>query len=561
MHLMSPGHETGDFVGSFLQNAKERLTQDDFLAVPFDMNSEQDKAVFEALTHNKEGFQAWRENMARTTMHMELSDYSTLYEHHRSSLLDLAANMDIPVELHKTSFDALLRKVDAEVSVRERRSPKGAAAFVEARVAVAALHQHAHLFQSRTTLQSLLLTDAITYGIGSQIGEAFDWVVSKVKQYKCTWCKNVVIHIQKKACAMFGKAVCTLLVSAMSGPLGAIASKFFCGFPLFLNSLFSGWCNQGVAYLQRILRITPDCICSFTIPTFTIPATDFKVAGVSVYKNTKREIAIGQVCTVAAGQCAGSSDADKKAYDTKKAADDAARAKKAAEEAERVKKMTKAEKIAYHTKIIKGEIKSNLSQRLVTELLDSVTGLSKSLGKSALAGAKALATDGVKGAVTAAAKSLAESTVKGAAKAVGKQVQAAAATTAKAVTKAAIGAVGTVAANRLGNAVQPTLNKAASAVANTASKAINATGTAIVKGQTAVISTVKGKAAGAAYNTKATAAVKKVTNAVNKTVDTVGKFAGESTVTLGKGIINGGLATKVGGPAGGYVADKINGKF
>jgi len=149
--------------------------------------------------------------MARTGMHMELSDYSALHEHHRASLLDLAASVDIPVQVNAISFEALLRKVDVEVSLRERRSPKGAAAFVEARVTVSTLHQNAHLFQSQSTLHSLLVQHAVMFGVGTQIGQAFDWVIKNVAKYKCTWCKNIVSHILKNACKAAGKAIVRFL--------------------------------------------------------------------------------------------------------------------------------------------------------------------------------------------------------------------------------------------------------------------------------------------------------------------------------------------------------------
>ena len=391
--FLEPGSAADEFA-SYIDNASKTLTQDDFLAVAFDMSNAQDRAAIDALTQDKEGFQAWRENMARTSMHMELSDYSALFEHHRSSLLDLAAEMNIPVQVNKISFDALLRKVDAEVSVRERRAPKGAAAFVEARVAVAALHQNAHLFQSRSNLHSLLVSDAIVYGVGTQIGKAFDWMTVKIKENKCKWCKSVVDFFIKKACDAAGKALCMLLVSLAVPPLGAIIAKLFCDFPLYLGKLLGSWCTAGIKWLQDKTRMTSDCMCSFTIPTMTLPATNFATLGVTIFSSTKRVIALGQVCPTQPGQCAGSSDADKKAYDIKKAADDAAKAKKAAKELERIKKMTKAEKIAYHTKILKGEVLSSLDKKIVNEVLGTVTGLgTTALGALAKAGGKVLSGD------------------------------------------------------------------------------------------------------------------------------------------------------------------------
>ena len=564
MMLMHPDQHGAFEVASFLEESKARLNQDDFLAVSMDMANEQDKAVFEALTHNKEGFQAWRENMARTSMHMELSDYSALFEHHRSSLLDLAAEMNIPVQVNKISFDALLRKVDAEVSVRERRAPKGAAAFVEARVAVAALHQNAHLFQSRSNLHSLLVSDAIVYGVGTQIGEMLDWVVSKVKQYKCSWCKAVVASIIKGLCNVAGKAICTLLVGTLTGPLAPLGSKFLCDFPVYLSTLFTQWCTTGVNWLRNRLRLSDDCMCSFTIPSFTIPATDFTVAGVSVFKSAKKTIAIGQVCPTAAGQCAWSTDAQKQSYDVKKAADDAANAKLAAAEAERVKKMTKAEKIAYHTKIIKGEIKTAMSAALVKELLENVTGLGKSAVGAVVAGAKALATGDVKGAVTAAAKSVAksvaETTVKSATKAAGTAVKNVAASAAKTATKIAVGAVTTTAINNVAKVAEKAVATGAANAGAKAETVLRTAGNTVVKGATAVVSATQGKEAAAAYNAKATANVDKAAAAVGKATTATAGVVGNLAVTLAKNSANGIVSAKVVKPLAQKVGDTVAGK-
>jgi len=413
-----------------LETRRETLSQDDYLAVPFDMSSEQDKAVFEALTHNKEGFQAWRENMARTHMHMELADYNALFEQHRTSLLDLAASVEIPVHVNSVSFDALLRKVDAEVSVRERRSPKGAAAFVEARVTVAALHQNAHLFRARSTLHSLVIQDAVMFGVQDQIGQAFDWIVSKIQANKCTYCKAVYSFIIKKACQAAGSAICKMLIAAATGPIGVILGKYLCDAPLFMSKILGGVCDAAVTALLTKARITAECVCSVTVPTFSIPATDFKVLGASVFKMDKRTIAIGLICPVVAGQCIGSSTSDKKAYDAQKAVDDAKKAAAAKEERAKIAKMTKAEKIAYHTKVLKGEIKSNLTEQEIHAVLGSVTGLTS----AALAGLKKLATGDVKGAAVAVAKGVATT----AAKAVG---EVAVGTAVKAVTKTTTNAV------------------------------------------------------------------------------------------------------------------------
>jgi len=532
MALMAPGASMASDVASFIDNARDTLTQDDFLAVPFDMKSEQDKAVFAALTANKEGFQAWRQNIARTHMHMELDDYSALFEQHRSSLLDLAASVDIPVQVNKISFDSLLRKVDAEVSLRERRSPKGAAAFVEARVAVAALHQNAHLFQSRSTLHTLLVQDAVMYGVGEQIGQAFDWVVAKIKDYKCTWCKTVANYIVRSACTAFGNAVCGLLVSAMTGGLGAIASKFFCGFPLYLSSLFTTWCRQGMALLQKKLRVTPDCLCSFSIPSFTIPATDFKVAGLSLFKSTKRVIALGQICPTTVGQCAWSSAQEQKAYDVKKAADDAAAAAAAAAELEKVKKMTNAEKIEYHKAIIAGKLKTALTERMVFDALNSVTHLNSKVTSGAIDGMVDALSDGAQGAGLDALKALGTKTLASTAKSI-------AAKTVKTVVAGSAGAAATVTADWVAEKTRAGLDKVATKVGTVTGKVTSSVGAKAIEVKYQAMLKSDGKVKADAYKSKAlkdlAATAAKVASVTTKAGKIVNKVSTDMLANSAKG--------------------------
>lgn len=43
-------------IAAYIEDVGDRLSLQDYLAAPFDMNNNQDKAVFEALTHDKSGF-------------------------------------------------------------------------------------------------------------------------------------------------------------------------------------------------------------------------------------------------------------------------------------------------------------------------------------------------------------------------------------------------------------------------------------------------------------------------------------------------------------------------
>jgi len=552
-NLLAPGDNAAADVASYLETMRQTLTQDDFLAVPFDMNDAKDKEVFAALTRNKAGFQAWRENTARTGYHMELNDYEALFDKHRSSLLDLASSLDMPVENNRVSYQALLRKVDVEVAQRERRSPKGAAtSFVEARVAIAALHEHTHLFNGRSTMHSLIVQDAIVYGVGEDIGKAFDWVVKNLNQHKCYWCKAVVIQIRRSLCQAAGKAICGLLVGLLSGPLGVVTNKFLCGFPVYLNSIFSGWCIQGVAFIQDKLSLSNDCLCSFSVPNFVIPATDFKVLGVSVFKSSRHDIQIGQICPTKVGQCAGSSQAEKDKFADDKKVSDAARAAAAAAEAEKVKKMTVKEKIAYHSKILAGEVKTNLTDRMVSELLTAFTGMGQAVGGTLLKGAKELVKGNVKGAVASVAADAAKTTVKAAAKAV-------ASTAAVAIAKSSIGSVTTVAVNNVGKQVMKGVAAGSTIVANNAAAAVNTVGTLGVKTAAAVTKIATGDAQkAAAVTAKGNALVKNATAKTNATAKAVSNTLGKFTVDTAKIWTNSHIGAKVLGPAADTARNGVN---
>jgi len=557
MQLFTPGANEAAETAAYLVSMRESINQDDFLAVPFDTNNAEDAKVLEALTHNKEGFQAWRNNMARTAYHMELNDYEALFDKHRSSLLDLAGSLGITVENHRTSFDALLRRVDSEVSQRERRSPKGASgSFVEARVAISALHENAHLFRSRSTLHSLLVQDAIMFGVGDQIGEAFDWTVKKITTYKCTWCKSVLKFIRKSACDAAGVAICNLLAAAIGGPVGAVAGKFFCNFPLYLSKLFSTWCQKGISWIMDKLRLSDDCLCGFSVPNFVIPATEFKVLGVTVYSNTRRDIVIGQICVTKPGQCAGSTDTEKATYDKQKKESDEKKAKAAAEEEARVRKMTTKEKIAYHTKIISGEIKTNMSDRVIADLLTKFTGLGKSVGKTLINGAKQLAKGDVKGAVKTVvvdtAKDIASTTVKQ----VAKDVTAAAV---KTVTTAALGATAKVLTDKGAAVANKAVADKAKQVGVAVEQKVSTVGKAAVKTTANVVGVVS-KTAANTVTTKGNAAVNTVAKAAGTAAAATTKAAGNLVVDVARNSVNNIVADKVIKPTTTKLSNKISGK-
>ncbi len=517
-------------VASFIDSARGTLTQEDFQAVPFDLQNAEDAKVFEALTRNKAAFQSWRENTARTVYHMELNDYEALFAKSRSSLLDLAESVQVPVVLHSTSYASLMKSIDAAVTAGERASPKGTASFVEARVSLAALRESAYLYEGRTTLHSLIVQDAITYGVGSQIAEAFDWVVMKVRTYKCAWCKSIVTFIRRAACVAAGDAICVLMTTAMGGPVGLIASKFFCGFPLYLGRLFATWCTQGVQWLQKQTRVTDECLCAFTVPQMLIPATTFTVLKMTVFSSPQRAVTLGQICVTQAGQCVGSTQTEQDKYDANKKIEDEKREKAAAEEAERVKKMTLQQKIAYHQKILAGQIKTNMSEKLVFDLLQSVTGLGKSAGQALLRGATELAKGNIKGAAMAAGGQLISDVAKMGAKQVAKQV---AGKVVQLATASAVDATTRVAVNKVAGIAARGVAAGAATMGNAASNSVAIAG----KAATNLSATVAGAIGGA----KAEASVRKTGEELTATVSSVtGKVVEGSAGFVGKVMVDAG---------------------
>ncbi len=549
--LLNPGPAEAAEVASYLTSMRESLTQDDFLAAPFNMNDPEDVKVFEALTHNKASFLAWREATARTAYHMELNDYEALFAKHRTSLLDLAESLEIPVKPNAISYDALLRNCDAEVSRRERSAPKGAATFVEARMQVATLRESTYLFEGRTTLHSLIVQDAVVFGVGTQIRQALDSVVSTVQKHKCAWCKAILSYIRRAACEAAGAVICRLLCGIM-GPLGIIASKFFCGFPLYLTRVFGRWCSQGIEYVQKATRTDVDCLCGFTIPNMNIPATTFKVLGATVFSSSAINISIGQICVTKPGQCSGSSKADQATYDANKKAEDAKKAQLEAEEAARVKKMTLAQKIAYHKKIIAGEIKTNMSAKLVMELLGTATGLGFSAAGSIMRGAKELAKGNVKGAVASVAKDVASHTVKSVAKATAKKAT-------EIVTSTVIHGVATTALGRANEGAGKVVDYASQKAGAAATATVKAVGNTAVKTAATVAKVTGNKEAAANIASKGTAAVNRAANATGSAVRSATKAVGDVAVDTATHVARHAIGEKITSKYSTAAGNKISG--
>jgi len=514
---------------------KQMYTIDDFLATPFDLAVPADADFIEKITGgiNNPVFKAWRENFARNVYHMEHADYSALYSTHRDNLCGLADSLQVRYTTHGDSFDSLLRRVDAELAVRERRAPKGAAAasFVEARVAVAALHQHKHLFQGRATLHALLVQDALMFGLGDWLAEAFDWVIAKVTVYKCTWCKAVVNFLKKGACDLAGEAMCTAMVALMSGGAAVAAQRFFCRFPLYIGKIFGEWCVKGLNWILAKAGLTDDCLCGFRIPSFNVPATKFEVLGATLFSSPARSVAIGAVCPTRPGQCIGSTPEEKAAHEKLVKQEEAELAKKRELEKQIVSRMTREQKIAYHKKIIAGEIKTAMTDAMVNEFLGSVTGLGVSGAKALIAGGKKLLTGDVKGAV--------RETVKVAGKEIGTQVgrKIVTATTRNVVTGAVNGVIN-AAADQAVKVGKVGVDYAATAAGNAAGAVTTGTGRLLTDLKAGAID-LKGDKARAdqvrqAGYASAQQAGAKVNSAVADKVKTVGDLAVDTAGSMAK---------------------------
>ncbi len=536
-------------VAAYLAAAKAQISEADFLSIPFNpATSAEDAQLFAALVPDQAAFRAWRENVARTAYHMQLDDYEAVFSRARDRVFALANTLDLTVTPHAESYEGLSRRCARALAARERAAKgkggnKGTSSFVESHLALSAVQEAAHLFQGRSTLHSLIAQDALVYGVGTTISQAIDWIGSQIHRFKCPWCKTLISFARRAACIAAGTAVCGLLVTAMGGPLGVIASKFFCNFPLYLSRLFATWCEQAVRYITDRLRQSEDCMCSFTVPNLSIPATDFKVAGLSVFKSKAVSIGVGQLCTVKPGQCAGSTKEEQEKFDTNKAKSEAARAVKAAEEAERVKKMTLSQKIDYHRKIIAGEVQSNMTDKMIFDLLTSATGLGKSMGKAIIAGAGKLIHGDVKGAAAAVGAEAAKQLAKASVTATRNYVVSSA-------VSAGVTAVARTVVDRTAAAARIGVDNAANIAGAVVSTTARAVGNVGVSAHAAVLNATGNAKAAADARANGRAKVDAVANGLGNVVSTGSRVVGNLATTIAANAATQSAANKIGAPAG-----------
>jgi hypothetical protein len=496
-----------------LSSLEQTLSLADFVRTPFSLDRAEDRVVFEELTADKAAFQARRENHVRTHFHMELADYEALFEQHRSSLLDLASALAVPYEEHTSSFEALLRRVDAAQATRERRAGAAAAgSFVEARVAVAALHGAQHLFRGRLTLHSLLVQDALELGLVEKIKDVYTWLKSNLPRAKCLLCKSVLNSLKRGACNAVGEIMCTTLVTMMTAGVGATASRFFCGFPVYLSAIFGRWCFLGVNYLQAQASISNQCICNFTIPSVSLPAVKFTLLGKELFSSPKIDLVTGgYVCNAQPGQCSGSK-AERADYEKRRAVLEQ-------QELKRIAAMTLQEKAWHHYQILSGELATNLSDKLVETTLTAATGLGSDALSTIL---KAGTGGGLKQAVFDLSSKL-----------VGKTVKSVAVSAAKTVSTATKDAAVKMIVDRTRTIAYKGVDIAGAAVTKTVNTTIRAGGAATAKLQNKMVTSLTGnKELGQKLENFSTKHINNMANAAATVTGGATKFVGHRAIDV-----------------------------
>jgi len=263
--------EASQTVSDLSETLQREITVDDFLRVPFDPESDaRDRVLFDFIVSDP-SFHAARAAAIRMNYHMDVPTYDRLHAQSLKSLRALAATLNVPITVTQ-SYSSILAEVD---EVMRKQDSTGKASFAELGAEVSALHASSYLFEGRYTVMSALNEDIVAQGIiKDKIEDAIDWLKRTIAANRCSWCKSVVSAIKGRACTAAGQMICNGIVATVGGGIGAIISKYVCGFPINLGGILAGWCNKAVANLQKLTRVTDTCICSFkagiTIPRVTI---------------------------------------------------------------------------------------------------------------------------------------------------------------------------------------------------------------------------------------------------------------------------------------------------
>ena len=262
-------------VSDLSRTIERELTVGDFLRVPFDPETDaRDRLIFDSIIADP-SFHAARAAAIRMNYYMDVPTYDRFHASTLKRLRSLAAALNVPITVTK-SYTSILAEVD---EVMRKQDGSGKASFAELGAEVSALHSSSYLFEGRHTVMSALNEDVIALGLMDKIEEAFTWLKSMVVKHRCSWCKSIIGAIKGRACSAAGQAICTGIVSAAAGPIGAVLSKFLCGAPINFAGILAGWCNKALAHLQKLTRVTDTCICSFRagikVPQVTIAGATF----------------------------------------------------------------------------------------------------------------------------------------------------------------------------------------------------------------------------------------------------------------------------------------------
>lgn len=237
---------------------------------PLDLSQELDRRVYDAMISDPD-FLEYRDQKYLTSHGISANQFDLAFEGAREALLSTADMVGVSVDLKSDSYEDVLDKITISSTLQNSQLLQSSE-FV-------ALYTNSIFFEGFKNLEEPVLQDMLT-AMPPIVSKFIDFLVRVINQYKCSWCKSIVNQIRKKLCKVAGELMCGLAARAF-GPLEPVAFKYACHSPLNVSSIFGGWCQTGVKYIQRQTGWTDNKICSFSIPRFS-------VAG--------KSIGIGRIC-------------------------------------------------------------------------------------------------------------------------------------------------------------------------------------------------------------------------------------------------------------------------
>jgi hypothetical protein len=222
---------------------------------------------------------------------IDSEEYDQNAEKYRTSLLELASILDIPVNPYITSYFELLEECQEMYDVVAAAGNPNLLDLDNVYEVLLTLDGGIEFFNYSYTMLPVDVEEYILQGV-VHIDGMIRWVKSWVSSNKCRVCKELVRWVKKKACGKAGAAVCKVIAGFAAPAISPIVMKFGCGAPLNLSGHLTNLCQKGVNWIQKKAGVTDTKICkSINFGTIRIP----KHNG-AIFVTSAHTITIGSLC-------------------------------------------------------------------------------------------------------------------------------------------------------------------------------------------------------------------------------------------------------------------------